>query len=38
MVRKGYDARMLQQVNEMRRSQAIQLDLGPIRHRLMRVK
>ena len=38
MVRKGYDAEMLRRVNDMKRSQAIQLDLGRISHRLMRVK
>ncbi|MEG0010129.1 MAG: hypothetical protein RR721_18445 [Aeromonas sp.] len=38
MVRKGYDGDMLRQVNEMRPSQAIELDLGQISHRLMRVK
>lgn len=38
MVRKGYDGEMLRQVNAMRPSQAIELDLGHISHRLMRVK
>lgn len=38
MIRKGYDAGMVQQVDQMRRSQAIQLELGSASHRLMRVK
>ncbi|MGY4028309.1 hypothetical protein ACW5WQ_20590 [Aeromonas rivuli] len=38
MRRKGYSADLLQRVNEMRRSQVIQLELGDVSHRLMRVK
>lgn len=38
MVRKGYDGAMLQRVNKMQRSQAIQLEFSGISHRLMRVK
>lgn len=38
MLRKGYSADLLQRVNEMRRSQVIQLELGDVSHRLMRVK
>jgi hypothetical protein len=38
MHRKGYSAELLQRVNEMQRSQVIQLELGDVSHRLMRVK
>jgi len=38
MIRKGYDEEMLQRVNKMQRSQAIQLELADASHCLMRVK
>ncbi|MGY3856993.1 hypothetical protein [Aeromonas intestinalis] len=38
MVRMGYDGAMLRQVDEMVRSQAIELPVGAVSHRLMRVK
>lgn len=38
MRRKQYSADMLQRVDAMQRSQVIQVELGDIRHRLMRVK
>lgn len=38
MIRKGYDAGMVQQVDAMKRSQAIQLDLGGVSHQLLRIK
>lgn len=38
MVRKGYDGAMLRQVEEMQPSQAIELPVGAVSHRLMRVK
>lgn len=38
MRRKQYNPDMLQQVDEMQRSQVIQLQVGDISHRLIRVK
>ncbi|MGL5812595.1 MAG: hypothetical protein ACRCYW_04580 [Aeromonas sp.] len=38
MVGKGYDGAMLRLVDEMQPSQAIELPVGAISHRLMRVK
>ncbi|MGE6108426.1 hypothetical protein [Aeromonas sobria] len=38
MQRKGYSAEMLARVDAMARSQVVQLALGDVCHRLMRVK
>ncbi|MGF1698590.1 hypothetical protein L4D20_13810 [Vibrio kyushuensis] len=38
MKRKGYSTLMLEQVDDMRRSQVIEFELESVKHRLMRVK
>ncbi|MGR4988749.1 hypothetical protein ACPV3U_04140 [Vibrio rotiferianus] len=38
MKRKGYKEVMLTKVESMKRSQAIEFDLGAVKHRLMRVE
>ena len=38
MLRKGYTEDMLQKINQLKRSQAVQLELNGIRHQILRVK
>ncbi len=38
MLRKGYTEDMLQKSNQLKRSQAVQLELNGIRHQILRVK
>ncbi len=38
MMRKGYTEDMLHKVNQLRRSQAVQLELNGISHQILRVK
>ena len=38
MLRKGYTEDMLQKINQLKRSQAEQLELNGIRHQILRVK
>lgn len=38
MLRKGYTEDMLQKINQLNRSQAVQLELNGIRHQILRVK
>ena len=38
MMRKGYTEDMLQKINQLKRSQAVQLELNGISHQVLRVK
>ena len=38
MMRKGYTEDMLQKINQLKRSQAVQLELNGICHQVLRVK
>ena len=38
MLRKGYTEEMLQKINQLKRSQAVQLELNGINHQILRVK